>query len=158
MTETISFKKGGFDVLTFVREAKDDPTKDFKFNLTMRYVPTLHKAISIISSSAQKQSDEIESYSPGAGGVIDISSAGRVKYTAKKIKFYPFEVFVEVVTYKSATGSGAYEALTLEKIISEGKEGEAPKKAGVNLPVGLTPVTEKAVEFIMKKRKMKPLL
>lgn len=170
-TEVVKIDKGGqkgvsYEVLNISRAAKDEKAKDYSFQLQMRYLGFVSKALQTILDTSPKMSPqqnkiysfaEIKAMKPGKDGSIVLYSANsypayaRTKFTADNLS-----VQIEDASYKGASGFVSYEALKICKLynsVDKDTGVTSQKEFSINIPVRLLPMVKSVVDYVIQLRK-----
>ena len=155
-TDIINFKKGNaqgsFEVLCIKRDLQNDKSKPFIFNFPIRYLPKILEAVTKIYEDSRPmlqtpELEEIKSLKVVDGSIYldDLKSQ-----PLRKTKFIMdmFSIQVEEVHYKTASGTGTYDALVFSKKMDDPKSPGGVKKFSITVPIRLVGYVKGALEYI----------
>ena len=164
-TKTLTIEKGGgrgasFDVLSIERKAKDENAKDFAFDIPIKHLAFVSKALQTILASCPKGPQEnrvipikeISTLKPDSRGYLCLFNLAKTSYCRTVFTCDNFSIRVEDAIYKSPTGLGSYEALSvIKEYAPKEKDGivGTTKQFSVSMPVRLIPLMKSAVDYIV---------
>jgi hypothetical protein len=144
---------------------KDDAAKSFAFEMPVRLLGFVSKALSTIYASrsdADDESphvefralsiDELAKVKPDKDGVLNLYNTVNPSYMRTIFVAEAYAIQVEDVTYKTASGLGCYEAITFTRTYTSKDAKKETKTFSVNLPVRLIPLLKSVVDYIQHLR------
>lgn len=166
-TDEVSFVKGAsqgtYEVLSIERAPKDPAQKPFRFNVPRRHIKHVRAAVANLDQALnagkilRPSVEDMDKIRNSDSGVLDMRALlGPAHPRTAAYRIDHFEVRLEEVVFRNATGSASFEALTIAKknpnpASGSGDGGRKPKEFSVSIPATLIPFLSAALEYIITK-------
>jgi hypothetical protein len=160
--------KGAFEALTIARVPKDPQGKVFSFNIPIRNVANILRAVTVLDDHCPDGTlvrptfEEYKALPVNPDGLQDLEAMKHATYPNTMYTVdgtYTVQVRDEV--YRTSTGTGSYEALVITKLgvaavkpTLEDKEKKEEKPFSISMPSRMIPTLRSAIEYVMTSRKL----